>query len=164
MVSEDRRIYGVVGCRSIKENITLAQLRVEKGLFVNHKKEISVVREKVEELVIKAPTIDVAVDALSGGNQQKVVLAKWLLLNTKVLILDEPTRGIDVGAKFEIYKIMQKLAKSGYAIIIISSELPELIGMTDRIYVMNKGRISGDIENSNYSQDIIMKFATGKNR
>lgn len=163
MVSEDRKIYGIVGCRSIKENITLAQLRMSKGIFINSKKETSIVKNKVKELKIKAPSIDVFVESLSGGNQQKVVLAKWLLLKTKILILDEPTRGIDVGAKYEIYKIMQKLVKDGYAIIIISSELPELIGMADRIYVMSKGKITADIGKDSFSQDLIMKHATGKN-
>jgi inositol transport system ATP-binding protein len=109
---------------------------------------------------VKSPSLETAVDALSGGNQQKVVFAKWLLRDPDILILDEPTRGIDVGAKYEIYKIMLELAGAGKAILMISSELPELIGVCDRIYVMSKGRITGELSAPEFDQERIMKYAT----
>lgn len=145
MVSEDRKNYGLVLCRSIKENISLPNLsRLFRGLVVRKKKENQYVEQHIKMLGIKCSSSKVATASLSGGNQQKVVLAKWLLSKPKVLILDEPTRGIDVGAKFEIYKIMVELARQGIAIILISSELPEVIGMSDRILVVSKGHITGE--------------------
>lgn len=144
LVSEDRKIYGLVLCRSIKENISLPNLpKLHKNLFINSTKEKNAVEDYRKSLGIKCATTNVAVGTLSGGNQQKVVLAKWLQSEPKLLILDEPTRGIDVGAKFEIYKMMVELAKKGIAIIMISSELPEVMGMSDRIMVVSKGRITG---------------------
>ena len=144
LVSEDRKIYGLVLCRSIKENISLPNLpKLHKKLFINSAKEKNAVEDYRKSLGIKCATTNVAVGTLSGGNQQKVVLAKWLQSEPKLLILDEPTRGIDVGAKFEIYKMMVELAKKGIAIIMISSELPEVMGMSDRIMVVPKGRITG---------------------
>ena len=144
LVSEDRKIYGLVLCRSIKENISLPNLpKLHKKLFINSAKEKNAVEDYRKSLGIKCATTNVAVGTLSGGNQQKVVLAKWLQSEPKLLILDEPTRGIDVGAKFEIYKMMVELAKKGIAIIMISSELPEVMGMSDRIMVVSKGRITG---------------------
>ncbi len=145
MVSEDRKIYGLVLNRSIKENISLPNLAEHhKSLFINKAKEVREVKEYEAALNIKCANIDVAAGTLSGGNQQKVVLAKWLLSQPKVLILDEPTRGIDVGAKFEIYKMMGELAKKGMAIIMISSELPEVMGMSDRILCVSGGKITGE--------------------
>lgn len=145
MVSEDRKIRGLVLCRSIKENISLPNLsRRHKGLFINRHKENTEVEEYSKALETKCSSINVATGTLSGGNQQKVVIAKWLMSEPKLLILDEPTRGIDVGAKYEIYKIMCDLAKQGIAIIMISSELPEVIGMSDRIMVVSKGKITGE--------------------
>ena len=145
MVSEDRKHYGLVLCRSIKENITLPNLkRLFKGLFISNKKENQHVEEYIKSLGIKCSGSKVAAGSLSGGNQQKIVIAKWLLSKPRVLILDEPTRGIDVGAKFEIYKIIVELARQGMAIILISSELPEVIGMSDRILVVSKGCITGE--------------------
>lgn len=147
MVSEDRKIYGLVLCRSIKENISLPNLSEHhKGLFVNGHKEVKEVEEYETALGIKCANINVAAGTLSGGNQQKVVLAKWLLSKPKILILDEPTRGIDVGAKFEIYKMMGELAKQGMAIIMISSELPEVMGMSDRILCVSGGKITGEFK------------------
>jgi inositol transport system ATP-binding protein len=120
-------------------------------------------RAKVEEICgrinVKMSSIDVPASTLSGGNQQKVVLAKWMLRDPDILILDEPTRGIDVGAKFEIYKLMTSLVKEGKSIVMVSSELPELIGMCDRIYVMSEGRISGELKRSEFSQEKIMRYA-----
>jgi inositol transport system ATP-binding protein len=109
---------------------------------------------------VKTPSLDTPIQALSGGNQQKVLLAKWMLRDPQILILDEPTRGIDVGAKFEIYKLMIELAKQGRAVIMVSSEMPELIGMCDRVYVMNQGKITGELDKHEFSQEAIMKFAT----
>lgn len=165
MVSEDRKLYGLVLCRSIKENITLPNLKeLYKGLFINRKKEKTDVSSYRDVLGIKCSNIDVTTGTLSGGNQQKVVLAKWLLADPKVLILDEPTRGIDVGAKFEIYKIMVKLARKGMAIIMISSELPEVMGMSDRILVVSGGKVTGefsreDIETGKITQKNLLSSA-----
>ena len=138
MVSEDRRGNGLVLIRSIRENITLPNLKryIYNG-YLHRKKENLEMGEQKKNLNIRAPSIDSNVGNLSGGNQQKVVLAKWLIKNPSVLILDEPTRGIDVGAKFEIYKLMNDIVhEGGKGILMISSEMPELLGMCDRIYVM----------------------------
>lgn len=144
LVTEDRKMYGLVLCRSIKENISLPNLKkLFKGLFIN-KKEKTIASEYIDKLSIKCPSIDMDTNKLSGGNQQKVVISKWLLSKPKVLILDEPTRGIDVGAKFDIYSLIQKLAKEGIAIIIISSDLPEIMGMSDRIIVVSGGNITAE--------------------
>ena len=110
---------------------------------------------------MKTPGLDTVIASLSGGNQQKVVLAKWMIRNPDILILDEPTRGIDVGAKYEIYKLITDLVKDGKVVIMVSSELPELIGMCDRVYVMAKGSITGEIKRTDFSQELIMKYATG---
>ena len=145
MVSEDRKMYGLVLCRSIKENVSLPNPRQKHtGAFIRQEQEKKDVLEYRESLGIKCAGIETDAGTLSGGNQQKVVLAKWLQSEPKVLILDEPTRGIDVGAKYEIYKIMVELAGKGMAIIMISSEMPEVMGMSDRILVMSNGRISGE--------------------
>ena len=162
LVSEDRKIYGLVLCRSIKENISLPNLpKLHKNLFINSTKEKNAVEDYRKSLGIKCATTNVAVGTLSGGNQQKVVLAKWLQSEPKLLILDEPTRGIDVGAKFEIYKLITDIVKEGKAVIMVSSELPELIGMCDRIYIMCQGKISGCINREEFSQEVIMRYATG---
>ena len=110
---------------------------------------------------VKAPSMDTEISKLSGGNQQKVLLARWMLCNPEIMILDEPTRGIDVGAKYEIYKLITEIVKENKAVIMVSSELPELIGMCDRIYIMCQGRITGCITKEEFSQETIMKFATG---
>lgn len=165
MVSEDRKRDGVVGIRSIRENISLASLRVRKGGFLRLKKELTETGEMSKLLNVRSAGIETSLGSLSGGNQQKVILARWLMIEGEVLILDEPTRGIDVGAKLEIYQIMTQLVKEkGLSIIMISSELPELIGMCDRIYVMNKGYITGVIGREEYSQERIMKLATASCR
>jgi len=162
MLSEDRRRYGIIPVRSVKENTTLSFLqKVFYGLRHHHKVEIDVVMDMFTKMKVKTPTIDTSIASLSGGNQQKVVLAKWMIRNPDILILDEPTRGIDVGAKFEIYKLMSNLAKDSKAVLMVSSELPELIGMCDRIYVMCKGAITGEIARKDFSQELIMKYATG---
>ena len=125
------------------------------------KKERNAVYESFMKMNVKTPTLDTPISSLSGGNQQKVLLSRWMLSEPDILILDEPTRGIDIGAKFEIYKLMTDMVKEGKAIIMVSSELPELIGMCDRIYVMNKGHISGMLNRDEFSQEDIMRYATG---
>ena len=162
MLSEDRRRYGIIPVRSVKENASLASLEkiIGKG-FLNAKKEHSVVNELFKRMRVKTPTMETAIEALSGGNQQKVILSKWMMRNPDVLILDEPTRGIDIGAKYEIYKLMSEMAREGKGIIMVSSELPELIGMCDRIYVMSQGKITGEIQREDFSQERIMYYATG---
>lgn len=151
LISEDRRKYGLVLCRSVKENITLPNLYMYfKNLFIPDKKEKEEVQKYRDSLSIKCHTLETSAGSLSGGNQQKIVIAKWLMMNPKVMIMDEPTRGIDVGAKFEIYKIMGELAKQGMAIIMISSELPECLGMSDRIIVVSGGHITGEFKREEY--------------
>lgn len=159
MVTEDRAIYGIVGMRSIKENIKLPN----GDLFTKHGfwKDDAVHRAVIdicERLSVKARNSDVLAGNLSGGNQQKVVLAKWLVRNVKVLILDEPTRGIDVGAKQEIYKLITELAASGLAILLISSDMPEVLSMSHRITVIGEGKILGVLAREEASQDKIMKM------
>ena len=158
---EDRKALGLVLCRNVKENIALKnEEQFSKLGFINHTKERNLCRKKAEELAVKMRGIGDTVVNLSGGNQQKVVLAKCLMSKPKVIILDEPTRGIDVGTKFSIYKMMTDLAAQGIAIIMISSEMPELIGMSDRILVMSNGRIRGEYsDKNNISQEAILKLA-----
>jgi inositol transport system ATP-binding protein len=163
MLSEDRRRYGIVPIRSVRENVSLANLR--RFIFggrLHAKMENKTIREFCGRMNVKTPTLDTTVDALSGGNQQKVVLAKWMLTDPDVLILDEATRGIDVGAKYEIYKLMTDLVKQKKALVMVSSELPELIGMCDRIYVMSRGRITGELSREGFTQEHIMTLATAQ--
>ncbi|MDR1956272.1 MAG: sugar ABC transporter ATP-binding protein [Treponema sp.] len=166
MCSEDRRRYGLVLIRNIRENIGLPNLdRYIYGGRLHQKKELEEVQNQIGNLKIKTPSAEIPASSLSGGNQQKVVLAKWLIKDPSVLILDEPTRGIDVGAKYEIYKLMSEMVKDGKkGIVMISSEMPELLGMCDRIYVMYKGSIAAEIERGQFSQELIMQYATGSLR
>ncbi len=160
-LSEDRKRYGLALGLSVKDNVVLATYEdFEAGPFVNDQKIASRTDEYVDRLNIKTPSIEQLVRNLSGGNQQKVVLAKWLIRNSDILIFDEPTRGIDVGAKSEIYTLMNELAAQGKAIIMISSELPEVLRMSDRIIVMCEGRITGELDISEASQERIMEYAT----
>lgn len=146
MVNEDRRTYGLCLYRSINENIALPTLHhQQKRVLLNKKRERKKSMEMAQMLTVKAASLDADAISLSGGNQQKVVLAKWMMSNPKVLILDEPTRGVDVGAKYEIYSLMCRFAKEGLAIIMISSELPEVMGMSDRILVYHEGTLNGEI-------------------
>ncbi|MDD3337585.1 MAG: sugar ABC transporter ATP-binding protein [Lachnospiraceae bacterium] len=162
MLSEDRRRYGIIPVRSVTENASIASLeKFIYGGYAHEKEERETVSQYFQKMNVKTPTMETAIQSLSGGNQQKVLLAKWMLRDPEILILDEPTRGIDVGAKYEIYKLMTEIAKDGKAVIMVSSELPELIGMCDRIYVMNQGKISGELKRSEFSQEAIMRFATG---
>ena len=160
-VSEDRQEYGLVLIDSVKQNLTLANLNEisDKGIL-NARKEVLEAETLKTKINIRTPSIDQKAMNLSGGNQQKVVLGKWIFANPDVLILDEPTRGIDVGAKFEIYKIINELAEKGKSIIMISSELPELIGMCDRIYTLCEGIVTGEIDKSDASQENLMTYMT----
>lgn len=160
-LSEDRRRFGVVVQKSIIENSTLACLDdFANGPFINKAKEKKETERLIEELATKTPSADQLVMNLSGGNQQKVVIAKWLIRNSDILIFDEPTRGIDVGAKNEIYKLMNKLASEGKSIIMISSEMTEILRMSDRIVVMCEGRKTGEIRIEEATQENIMDKAT----
>ena len=159
MVTEDRKKEGIIGCRPCRENITITSHHITKGWFMNLKKEKEDAVRMSKELNVRFAGIETPIQSLSGGNQQKVILCRWLMLESKLLILDEPTRGIDVGAKLEIYNIMTDLAKKGYAILIISSELPELLGMCDRLYVMCQGRMTGELDRSDFSQEKVMAMA-----
>lgn len=158
-VSEDRKTYGLILMQDVKNNISLANLkRVSAGSVINPNEEIVKTEEYRKQLNVRSRGLGQLVQTLSGGNQQKVVLSKWLMAEPDVLILDEPTRGIDVGAKYEIYTIINKLAAEGKAVLMISSELPELLGMCDRIYVINHGEIAGELNRSEASQESIMKI------
>lgn len=162
MVSEDRKGEGLVLCRSVGENISLPNLnKYTKKLFIGKKAEKQDAETMVESLSIKTPTLSTPTGSLSGGNQQKIVISKWILHEPNVLIMDEPTRGIDVGAKYEIYKLMCDLAASGVGIIMISSELPEIIGVCDRVVVMSEGKVTGEVLRKDFSQERIMSFAVG---
>ncbi len=156
--TEDRKAYGLVLIEDIKDNITLANLdSIADAGVINEPKEMSVTGEYREKLNIKCSSILQLAVNLSGGNQQKVVLSKWLFANPDILILDEPTRGIDVGAKYEIYTIINRLASEGKGVILISSELPEILGVCDRIYVMREGKLVGEMPATEASQEAIMK-------
>jgi len=162
MVTEDRKEYGLVLSRSIRENMTLAHLPLSGGSPVISKSaETKRIREMTQQINIKMSSFEQLVQSLSGGNQQKVVLSKWLMVKPKLLILDEPTRGIDIGAKAEIYRLMSTLAKEGMAIILISSELPEVLGMSDRILVMGNGKIKGEFSGGAVTQEQILACAIG---
>lgn len=165
MASEDRKELGLVLCRNIKENVSLQNFdKLSSASFIQKPKERKLAKEYTEKMATKMNGIDDLVSSLSGGNQQKVVLAKCLMSEPKVLIMDEPTRGIDVGAKAAIYNIMIDLAQQGIAIIMISSEMPELIGMSDRIMVMANGKVKGELEGEETaSQQAIMNLAFGGN-
>lgn len=160
-VSEDRRRYGLIHEMNIIQNITLSSLqKVKRQGMLDENVELKKSEDLARRVNLRAYSLEALVNQLSGGNQQKVVLSKWLLTDPQVLILDEPTRGIDVGAKFEIYKIIIELAKRGVAIIMVSSELPEVLGMSDRILVIANGQMTGELSRSEATQEEVMKFAT----
>ncbi len=161
LVTEDRRATGLVAQFSIRENISLPSLDdLGNGIWMNRARENEMAKQSMEATSIKAESAESSVMKLSGGNQQKVVLGKWLVKDLKVLILDEPTRGVDVGAKSQIYEIMENLAKRGMAILMISSELPELIAMCDRMYVMSDGRMRAELTGEAITEANMMKAAT----
>ena len=162
LLTEDRKNQGLVLGMAVRENTTLGNLSsLVRWLFVNRRKERAVTDSYVADLQIKTPSIEQTAQNLSGGNQQKVVLAKWLFTQSRVLIFDEPTRGIDVGAKVEIYRLMNDLVRQGVCILMISSELPEVLGMCDRILVMHEGHLAGELGRSEATQERIMQLATG---
>jgi ribose transport system ATP-binding protein len=161
LIPEDRKRHGVLQGLSVKVNVTFACLPALSGRqWIENRKESGLVREQIRNLQIKTPSESQLVKNLSGGNQQKVVLAKWLATKCDVLIFDEPTRGIDVGAKQEIYKLMRSLAEQGKAIIMISSEMPELLGMSDRIMVMHEGQVKGELNPRDATQEAVLAMAS----
>jgi len=160
LIPEDRRNFGLITAMSVRENITLPALkRYSAAGLIQKSAEEAVVRKMCNELKVKTPSTESAVSNLSGGNQQKVVLAKWLSQDPKVILFDEPTRGIDVGAKAEIYQLMRRLADQGVAILMISSDMEEILGNSDRVAVMHEGRISGVLDRAQCSQEAIMRLA-----
>ena len=170
LLTEDRRATGIMGVLSVADNISIASLdaisiasldALRKGpIFLDNKKILDLVQSNKEKMAIKVPSPKTQIKSLSGGNQQKVLIARWLANNPDILILDEPTRGIDVGAKYEIYCIIAELAKAGKSIIMISSEMSEIIGMSNRVMVMCDGRITGFIDGKDATQENIMALAT----
>src|SRR5438552_3014680 len=162
-VTEDRKRYGLILDQTILKNMTLACLSRVSGRFVtNEDAEAAAGERAATELRIKAPSVFTVAGTLSGGNQQKVVLAKWLLTNPRVLFLDEPTRGIDVGAKQEIYVELNRLAATGLAIVLLSSDLPEVLGLSDRVIVLHEGRITGEFQREEATPEAVMSCATGR--
>ena len=161
-VTENRKEDGLILIQDVKNNITIANLKriLNHGFLIDENAEIRDAREYRENLDIRTPSINQLVLYLSGGNQQKVSLAKWLYVQPEIMILDEPTRGIDVGAKYEIFTIMNQMVEQGMSVIMISSELPEILGMTDRIYVISDGVVTGEVMTENADQEIIMRYAT----
>jgi ABC-type sugar transport system ATPase subunit len=160
LVPEDRKNQGLILGMAVSENISMASLgRLTRALVINRAAERSMAASFVHQLRIRTPSIRQPTKYLSGGNQQKVVLAKWLALHPKVLILDEPTRGIDVGAKAEIHALMRQFAAEGVGVIMISSELPEILGMCDRVLVMSKGVVTGEFDRAEADQEKIMARA-----
>jgi ribose transport system ATP-binding protein len=162
LVPEDRKQCGLLLDDSISENILLPNLhRTSKGGLVQEREALAMAERQKERLGIRAASVRVHTGTLSGGNQQKVVLAKWLTMNPRVLICDEPTRGVDVGAKSEIYRMLRDLADAGVAILMISSDMEEVIGVSDRIAVMHEGAISGFLERAQFSEHEVLRLATG---
>ena len=159
--TEDRKGKGLILIQDVKQNITLANLKeISSRGVINSNQEIKVATEYKDSLNIKTPSLEQKVSNLSGGNQQKVSVGKWLFVEPEVLILDDPTRGIDVGAKYEIYTIMNRLVQQGMSIIMISSELSEILGMSDRVYVVSSGRITGELPIEEATQEKIIRLAT----
>jgi D-xylose transport system ATP-binding protein len=162
-VTEDRKRSGLILNQTILANITLASLARVSGRFVtSESRELAASRPLFDDLRIKAPSLFAVAGTLSGGNQQKVVLAKWLMSQARVLFLDEPTRGIDVGAKEEIYAMIEKLAEAGLAVVMVSSELPEVLGLCDRILVLHQGKVTGRFTRDNATSEAVMSCATGQ--
>jgi len=159
--TEDRKRYGLNLIEDIKRNVSAARLdKLASRGWVHDNEEYRVADNLRASLNIKAPGVTAITGTLSGGNQQKVVLAKWIFTDPDVLILDEPTRGIDVGAKYEIYSIINQLADQGKAVLVISSELPELLGICDRIYAMSAGRITGELGRADATPERLMQYMT----
>lgn len=164
LVSENRKEEGVFLPLSIRKNISVTDFKAISGKFgfINVEKEVKNVQNLVDKLNIKTPSVEIAVKNLSGGNQQKVALAKWLSIDSKVILIDEPTRGVDVGAKVEIYNLINEVAKKGVGVIVISSDMPEIMGIADRILVMHKGTMYGELSKEEFSEENILRYAIGK--
>jgi ribose transport system ATP-binding protein len=163
LVPEDRRGEGLITAMNVRENVTLPSLRSFASLFlVNRGKEQAVANEQIESLKIKTPGSETLALNLSGGNQQKIVLGKWLAMKPKVMILDEPTRGIDVGAKAEIYRLMRALAAQGTTILMISSDMEEVLHISDRVLVMHEGEVAGRLDRADCTESNVMQLAVGK--
>jgi ABC-type sugar transport system ATPase subunit len=163
-IPEDRKAAGIIYFRTVKENITLAKLDdYRKAGFIDRTREINDAKEYVRALDIKVSGINQLIEEMSGGNQQKTLISRWLLKDPKIVIFDEPTRGIDVGAKYEIYRIIRTLAGEGKAVLMISSELPEIIGMSDRIMIMRRGKIEGilDQHKGRATEEEVMSISVG---
>jgi methyl-galactoside transport system ATP-binding protein/inositol transport system ATP-binding protein len=160
LLTEDRRGNGIVGVLSVRDNIVLANLN-KYGFPLKHKKIHADTQNYVQRLRVKTVDLESHIENLSGGNQQKALVARWLLTDPEILIVDEPTRGIDVGAKAEIHSLITKLAGEGKAVILISSELPEVLGMADRVLVMHEGKVTGIIDRKDANQELVLKYATG---
>ncbi len=162
ILPESRKTEGLITSFPIKENISINNLGKYKefGIFIDHKSEASTTADMMKRVGVKAPNMATVVETLSGGNQQKVVLARWLNHHAKILFFDEPTRGIDVGAKAEIYTLMRQLTARGYAIVMVSSELPEIIGMCDRVAVFREGKIVQTLESGAITPEEVMRHAT----
>jgi ribose transport system ATP-binding protein len=162
LVPEDRRQCGLIVDFNVRENISLPNLEsYSSAKLINRARETSAAQDACKAINIKTPSTEMRAANLSGGNQQKVALAKWLTFSPRVLIFDEPTRGIDVGAKAEIYQLIRKLAAEGASVIVISSEMEEVLGISDRIAVMHEGRLTGVLERSEFSEEAVMRLATG---
>ena len=162
MISEDRRRYGLVLLRDVEENVSMVALKHKfDKKVIPLKRERALVQEMIDDFAIKTPSFETEVKTLSGGNQQKVVLAKWMAVNPKVLIMDEPTRGIDVGTKYEIYKMMNRLTDAGMAIIMIDSDMDELLGMSDRVLIIRRGEIAGELSREEAVPNVVMDLAVG---
>ena len=161
LLTEERRATGIFGILDSQENTTISSLKKYKikGLYLSRKKMEESTEWSIRAMRIKTPSQDTKIRSLSGGNQQKVILGRWLLTDPEVLLLDEPTRGIDVGAKYEIYQLIINLAKEGKAVIMVSSEMPELLGVCDRILVMSGGRLAGEVDAKATTQEEIMTLA-----
>lgn len=165
LVPEDRKQQGLVLPMSVKDNLTLASLRRDQCYgFLNRDEEAAISEDMIKQMKVKTPTENQIIQYLSGGNQQKVVLGKWIAMKPRILLLDEPTRGIDVGAKQQIYSLMEALAKQGMAVFFVSSEMEEVLGMADRTIVMHEGRITGELPRAQMSEESIMQLATGGER
>jgi ribose transport system ATP-binding protein len=162
LVPEDRKHDGLVLEMGVRENLSLATLhRDQRSGFLNRTKERALCEEMIPAMRIKTPNTEQPVQFLSGGNQQKVVIGKWLATRPKVLLLDEPTRGVDIGAKQEIYRLMEELASRGVAVLFVSSDLEEILGMSDRTLVLHEGRLSGELSRAELSEEAVMQLATG---
>ncbi len=166
MVPEDRKKDGIVPVMAVGKNITLAALNQFTGAMssLDDAAEQHCIQQSIQRLKIKTSSPELAIGRLSGGNQQKAILARCLLLNPRILILDEPTRGIDIGAKYEIYKLINQLVQQGIAVIVISSELPEVLGLSDRVLVMHEGRLKANLVNQHLTQEQVMEAALRSER